>query len=156
MKKFSSDEVIVIKPVWWRQACFTLFLFILAIFFSFVGYFGPLFSWAGTIFMTLVSVLSLLDQIFEWSRLRIDREGYSLRGWFRNQFFAHHEIKDFKIVEFTGKKLLAVEFKDQVRKDRGLTDQPIPFPCCFGRSIDEVFKTVRSAIDRTPRSSTKA
>ena len=106
--------------------------------------------------MTLVSVLSLLDQIFEWSRLRIDRKGYSLRGWFRNQFFGHHEIKDFKIVEFTGKKLLAVEFKDQVRKDRGLTDQPIPFPCCFGRSIDEVFKTVRSAIDRTPRSSRKA
>lgn len=155
MKKLSSDKVIVIKPVWWRQACFTLFLFVLAIFFSFVGYFGALFSWAGTIFMALVSLLSLLDQIFEWSRLRIDRDGYSLRGWFRNQFFAHHEIQDFKIVEFTGKKLLAVEFKEQARKERGLADQPVPFPCCFGNSIDEVFKTVRSSIDRTPRRAQK-
>ncbi len=105
--------------------------------------------------MALVSLLSLLDQIFEWSRLRIDRNGYSLRGWFRNQFFAHHEIQDFKIVEFTGKKLLAVEFKEQARKERGLADQPVPFPCCFGNSIDEVFKTVRSSIDRTPRRAQK-
>jgi len=156
LKKLSSDKVIVIKPVWWRQACFTLFLFMTAIFFSFVGYFGPLFSWTGTIFMSLVSMLSLFDQIFEWSRLRIDRNGYSLRGWFRNQFLAHHEIKDFQIVEFTGKRLLAVEFKEHAQKDRGLTNQPVPFPCCFGRSIDEVYKIVRSGVDRTPRPLRKA
>ena len=81
--------------------------------------------------MTLVSVLSLLDQIFEWSRLKIDRNGYSLRGWFRHQSFAHHEIQDFQIVEFTGKKLLAVEFKElgpkRTRPSRPACSVPLLF-----------------------------
>lgn len=151
MSKQGEGSVVVIKPIWWRHSCFTLFLFMVAVFFAFVGYFGALFSWTATIFMAVVTILSTLDQLFEWSRLRIDRKGYHLRGWFRNKFFAHHEIVDFKIIEFTGKKLLAVNLSQEARKQRGLPDQVIPFPCSFGRPVDDVLATVRSAMDRTPR-----
>ena len=151
MRKHVDSQVVVVKPIWWRQTCFTLFLFVVALFFSFVGYFGPVISWAGTLCMLLISILSLLDQIYEWSRLRIDRAGFSLRGWFRNQFFSHEEIESFEIVEFTGKKLLAVHLKGNARKQRGLTDQPLAFPCCFGHPVEMVLKIVRAQIDRTPR-----
>jgi hypothetical protein len=151
MRKHARKDCIVIKPIGWRQACFTLFLLVVAGFFAVVTKFGPIFSWVGTLFMALITLLSVLDQIFEWSRLKIDRNGYSLRGWFRRQHFAHHEIEDFKIHEFTGKKLLTVELKDHARESRNLTDEPIPFPCCFGRPVDQVLQIVRSGIDRTPR-----
>ena len=151
MSKGSAEGSITVKPVWWRQACFTMFLFVVAIFFAFIGYFGPIFSWSGTIFMALVASLSLLDQMFEWSRLRIDRQGFHLRGWFKNKSFAHHEVVDFKLVEFTGKKLLAVCLKEHALEKRQLPQQPVPFPCAFGRSAEDVLKILRSAIDRTPR-----
>ena len=96
--------------------------------------------------MTLFSLLSLLDQIFEWSRLRVDENGFSLRGWFRNQQIKHHEIEDFELVEYAGKKLLAVILKKSTN-----TEQSLPFPCCFGHPVEEVLKMVRSQIDRTPR-----
>lgn len=65
--------------------------------------------------------------------------------------FEHHEIEDFKIHEFTGKKLLTVVLREHARRSRKLPDQPIPFPCCFGRPIEDVLKVVKSKIDRTPR-----
>ena len=151
MRKHTRKDCIVIKPIGWRQACFTLFLLVVAGFFAVVTRFGPIFSWVGTLFMALMTLLSVLDQIFEWSRLKIDRNGYSLRGWFRRQHFAHHEIEDFKIHEFAGKKLLTVELKDHARESRNLPDEPIPFPCCFGRPVDQVLQIVRPTIDRTPR-----
>jgi hypothetical protein len=151
MRKRSRKDCIVIKPIGWRQACFTLFLLVVAGFFAVVTKFGVVFSWVGTLFMALMTLLSVLDQIFEWSRLKIDRNGYSLRGWFRRQHFSHHEIEDFRIDEFAGKKLLTLELKDHARKSRNLPDEPIPFPCCFGRPVDQVLQIVRSTIDRTPR-----
>lgn len=151
MRKFNKDAVEIIKPIWWRQACFTLFLFVIAALFAMVSRFGLVVSWLGTIIMGTISMLSLFDQIFEWSRLKIDHKGFSLRGWFRNQNIKHFEIEDFKIMEFAGKKLLTVVLKDHARESRKLPDQPIPFPCCFGRSVDQVLEIVRSKIDRTPR-----
>ena len=64
----------------------------------------------------------------------------------------HSGVEDFKIHEFAGKKLLTVELKDHARKSRNLPDDPIPFPCCYGRPVDQVLSIVRSRIDRTPRS----
>jgi len=141
----------VVKPIGWRQACFTLFLLVVAAFFAVVNRFGPVVSWVGTLLTGLICLLSLLDQIFEWSRLKIDDRGYSLRGWFRNLWIDHHEIVDFHLVEFAGKKLLSVELKKDARLARNLDDQPLPFPCCFGRPVEDVLKIVRSQINRKPR-----
>ena len=122
-----------------------------AAFFAVVNRFGPVVSWVGTLLTGLVCLLNLLDQIFEWSRLKIDERGYSLRGWFRNLWIDHHEIVDFHLVEFAGKKLLAVELKKEARLARKLDDQPLPFPCCFGRPFEEVLSIVRAHINRKPR-----
>ena len=141
----------VVKPIGWRQACFTLFLLVVAAFFAVVNRFGPIVSWVGTLLTGLVCLLSLLDQVFEWSRLKIDERGYSLRGWFRNLCIQHHEIVDFHLVEFAGKKLLSVELKKEARLARNLGDQSLPFPCCFGRPSEEVLAIVRAHINRKPR-----
>ena len=141
----------MVKPIGWRQACFTLFLLVVAAFFAVVNRFGPVVSWVGTLLTGLICLLSLLDQIFEWSRLKIDDRGYSLRGWFRNLWIDHHEIVDFQLVEFAGKKLLSVELKKDARLARNLDDQPLPFPCCFGRPVEDVLKIVRAQINRKPR-----
>ena len=141
----------VIKPIGWRQACFTLFLLVVAAFFAVVNRFGPVVSWVGTLLTGLVCMLSLLDQIFEWSRLKIDERGYSLRGWFRNLWIDHHEIIDFHLVEFAGKKLISVELKKEALLARNLDNQPLPFPCSFGRPSEEVLTILRSQINRTPR-----
>ena len=151
MRKSTAKDPVIIKSVWWRHACFTLFLFVVAVFFSFVGQFGPLVSWAGTILMLIISLLSLLDQIFEWSRLCIDQKGYHLRGWFKNHSFAHYEIENFELVEYSGKKLLTVNLTESTRECLNLPDQPFPFPCSFGRPVDEVLSILNSSIDRTPR-----
>ena len=151
MRKHKGRDVLTIKPVWWRQACFTLFLLLVSAFVAVVSRFGLIVSWGGTIVMGLISLLSLLDPLFGWFRLRIDHRGYSLRGWFRNQWIEHHEIEDFEILEFAGKKLLTVQLNGHSRASRNLPDQPIPFPCCFGHPIDDVLQIVRSRIDRTPR-----
>jgi len=151
MRKQSSQNIMVIKPIWWRQACFTLFLLVVTGFFAVITRFGPVFSWVGTIFVGLMSLLNLLDQIFEWSRLKIDQNGFWLRGWFRNQRIPHHEIKEFKIVEFAGKKLLTVELIGSAYDSRDIPHQPIPFPCSFGRPIEEVYNLIQSKIDRTPK-----
>ena len=151
MRGEAKNGILIIKPIGWRQACFSLFLLIISAFFAIISRYGLLVSWLGTISMLLLSLLSVLDQVLEWSRLKVDSRGFWLRGWFRNQRFEHHEIEDFKIHEFTGKKLLTVVLKEHARRSRKLPDQPIPFPCCFGRPIEEVLKVVKSKIDRTPR-----
>jgi hypothetical protein len=151
MRKPNPADVEIIKPIWWRQLCLTLFYLVVAAFFAVLNRFGPIVSWAGALFMGVVSLLSLLDQLFEWSRLRIDHRGYSLRGWFRKEWIEHHEIKDFKVDEFAGKKLLVVELTERAQKSRNLPDQWIPFPCCFGHPVEQVHKIIRSKIDLTPR-----
>ena len=151
MRKNQKRKYVVVKPIGWRQACFTLFLLVVAAFFAVVNRFGPVVSWVGTLLTGLVCLLSLLDQVFEWSRLKIDERGYSLRGWFRNLWIDHHEIVDFHLVEFAGKKLLSVELKKEARLARNLDDQSLPFPCCFGRPSEEVLTIVRAHINRTPR-----
>jgi hypothetical protein len=151
VRKNQKRNYVVVKPIGWRQACFTLFLLVVAAFFAVVNRFGPVVSWVGTLLTGLVCLLSLLDQIFEWSRLKIDERGYSLRGWFRNLWIDHHEIVDFHLVEFAGKKLLSVELKKDARLARNLDDQPLPFPCCFGRPVEDVLKIVRAHINRKPR-----
>jgi hypothetical protein len=151
MRKDQKKKAIVVKPIGWRHACFTLFLLVVACFFAVVNRFGPIVSWVGTIVTSLICLLSLLDQLFEWSRLKMDDHGYSLRGWFRNLRIDHHEIVDFHLFEFAGKKLIGVELKEEAREARNLDDQPLPFPCCFGRPVDDVFKIVRAQINRTPR-----
>ena len=81
MRKHAGQDCAVIKPIWWRQACFTLFLLVVAGFFAVVTKFGLIFSWVGTLFMALMTLLSVLDQIFEWSRLKIDsRAIHSVAG----------------------------------------------------------------------------
>ena len=106
MKGRKTRDFVIVKPVWWRQSCLTLFLLLSAIFCSFVGNFGPLVGWLLTSLMAVISLLSLLDQVFEWSRLRIDRRGFSLRTWLRNQSLAHSEVEDFEIIQFAGRKLM--------------------------------------------------
>ena len=151
MGKHKNNPVAIVKTIWWRQTCLTLFFMVVTLFFSFVGKFGPLVSWVGTILMATVSLLCLFDQVFEWSRLKIDCNGFWLRGWFKNLRIAHHEIKDFKIAQFAGKPLLTVELLESAYESRKIAHQAIPFPCCFGRPVDEVCKLVRSKIDRTPK-----
>jgi len=143
--------------MWWSNRSggdrhvLPFFLLVVAAFFAVVNRFGPVVSWVGTLLTGLICLLSLLDQIFEWSRLKIDDRGYSLRGWFRNLWIDHHEIVDFQLVEFAGKKLLSVELKKDARLARNLDDQPLPFPCCFGRPVEDVLKIVRAQINRKPR-----
>ena len=151
MRDRKEGGIVIVKPVWWRQACFTLFLVVVSGFFAVVNRFGPEVSWGGTIVMSIFSLLSMLDQVFEWSRLKIDHQGFSLRGWFQNQKFKHYEIEDFEILEFAGKRLLVVKLNDHARGIRNLPNQPVPFPCSFGRPIEEVLEILRSKIDRTPR-----
>ena len=74
-----GDDAVIIKAVWWRQAALTLFLFVCGFFFAFIDYVGPIISWVSTILFGILFLLSLLDQVVKWSRLRIDEEGYDLR-----------------------------------------------------------------------------
>ena len=148
-------EAVVIKPIGWRQAGFTLFLFVCACFFAVIDYLGPLASWAGTLLLALTSLLSLLDQVFQWSRLKIDRDGYDLRGWFRRQRFGHKEIERFSSQEYAGRQLVVVHLSGEALQSRGLPDEGVPFPCAFGRPFDQVMEALNQNLDRTPRAKRK-
>jgi hypothetical protein len=73
----------IIKAVVWRQSALTLFLLLCAVVFAFIDYVGPVVSWVCTILFGILFVLSLLDQLVQWSRLRIDENGYDLSTWFK-------------------------------------------------------------------------
>ena len=100
--------------------------------------------------MSIFSLLSMLDQVFEWSRLKIDHQDSPCVDGSETKS-SHHEIEDFEILEFAGKRLLVVKLNDHARGIRNLPNQPVPFPCSFGRPIEEVLEILRSKIDRTPR-----
>ena len=146
-----GDQPIIIKPIWWRQAALTLFLFLCAFFFAFIDYVGPIISWVFTIFFGILFVLSLLDQLVEWSRLRIDETGYDLRAWFKRQRFRHEEIDSFSSQTYLNRQLIILKLRKQALEKFNLKDPDIPFPCAFGRPVEDVLKQLQDSIDKTPR-----
>ena len=139
---------IVVKPVWWRQFGLTLFLFILAAFCALTGYVGIVVSWVGTVFFGLVATLSLLDQLFGWSRLRIDEKGFSLRGWFRRLDLLRDEVEGFELSEYAYRKLIIARLTKEAAEARSLEQCMLPFPCSYGRPVDEVFETLKKSLER--------
>ena len=150
-KKKGEQNVIIIKPVLWRQSGFTLFLFVVAAFFSMVSYIGTFFSWVGTIGFFLLGLLNLLDQIFEWSRLKINKNGYSYRGWWIRQHYKHEEIESFSTEIYAGRPLIMINLRKKALKKRGLEEKPIAFPCSFGRPVEDVLKKLKQNQDKNPR-----
>lgn len=154
IKKVDPKEV-VIKPVVWRQMAYTLFLCLTAVFFSMVSYFGVIFSWFATIVFSILGLLNVLDQLFEWSRLLINRDGYCYRGWWRKQHYRHEEIESFSSEIYAGRPLILVNLKKKAQLNWGLKDEPIAFPCSFGRPIDDVLGLLKGSLDKTPKKSDK-
>ena len=142
----SNGQVLVIKPVRWRHSGFTLFLFLCGVFFAFIDYLGLIASWIGTVVLCIAGILSLLDQLFEWSRLRIDDNGFHLRGWWRKLSFRHQEIKGFEMTRFANRSLITLVLKAKAQEQRGLNDPYVAFPCSFGRPPDEVIATLKSSL----------
>ena len=143
-----SKGVTVIKPVGWRQTGFTIFLLLCGFFFAFIDLLGLAVSWAGTVILTLVGLLNFLDQLFEWSRLKIDAVGYHLRGWWRRQSFRHGEIEGFEIEEYAKRKLIVLVLKPKAREERGLEDPRVAFPCAFGRPVEQVIETLKDSLKK--------
>ena len=141
-------DVTVIKPVGWRQTGFTIFLFLCCFFFAFIDFLGLAVSWAGTVTLTLAGLLNLFDQLFEWSRLKIDGEGYHLRGWWRRQSFRHEEIEGFEIEDYAKRKLVVLVLKPKAQANRGLEDSRIAFPCAFGRPVEQVIETLQDSLKK--------
>ena len=149
--KKKGEKEIVIKPVLWRQSGFTLFLFIVGAFFSMVGYFGVVISWLGTITFLVFGLFNLLDQLFEWSRLKINENGYCYRGWWRRQHYKHEEIESFSTEMYAGRPLIMINLKKKAFKNRGLVEKPIAFQCSFGRPVEDVLKTLKENQVKTPK-----
>ena len=146
-----GDDAVIIKAVWWRQAALTLFLFVCGFFFAFIDYVGPIISWVSTILFGILFLLSLLDQLVKWSRLRIDEEGYDLRTWFKRQRFRHEEIDSFSSQTYLNRQLIVLKLSKQALKKFKLEDPEVPFPCAFGRPVEDVLKQLKDSLDKTPR-----
>ena len=141
-------DIKVIKPVGWRQTGFTIFLLLCGFFFAFIDFLGLGVSLLGAIVLTLVGLLNLLDQVFEWSRLKIDGEGYHLRGWWRRQSFRHQEIESFETEDYAKRKLIVLVLKPKAQAERGLEDPLVAFPCAFGRPVEEVIETLKGSLKK--------
>ena len=146
-----GDHAVIIKAVWWRQAALTLFLFVCGFFFAFIDYVGPIISWVSTILFGILFLLSLLDQLVKWSRLRIDEEGYDLRTWFKRQRFRHEEIDSFSSQTYLNRQLIVLKLRKQALEKFKLEDPEVPFPCAFGRPVEDVLKQLQVSLDKTPR-----
>ena len=146
-----GDHAVIIKAVWWRQAALTLFLFVCGFFFAFIDYVGPIISWVSTILFGILFLLSLLDQLVKWSRLRIDQEGYDLRTWFKRQRFRHEEIDSFSSQTYLNRQLIVLKLRKQALEKFKLEDPEVPFPCAFGRPVEDVLKQLQDSLDKTPR-----
>jgi hypothetical protein len=140
--KQSKGRDIVVKPIWWRQLAFSLFLLLLGAFFRMLTFEVEAFSWIGGVVCGVVGVLSLLDQMFEWSRLRIDEKGYSLRGWFRRLELRKDEVDEFVLNNYMNRDLILVRLTETAALERSLENCEIPFSCSFGRPAREVFETL--------------
>jgi hypothetical protein len=141
-------DIKVIKPVGWRQTGFTIFLLLCGFFFAFIDFLGLGVSLFGAVVLTLVGLLNLLDQVFEWSRLKIDGEGYHLRGWWRKQSFEHREIESFETEDYAKRKLIVLVLKPKAQAERGLEDPLVAFPCAFGRPVEEVIETLKDSLKK--------
>ncbi|MEC7800549.1 MAG: hypothetical protein VX609_04605 [Verrucomicrobiota bacterium] len=146
-----GDKPLVVKPMWWRQAALTLFLFVCGFFFAFIDYVGPITSWACTILFGILFLLSLLDQLVEWSRLKIDADGYDLRTWFKRQKFRHEEIDSFSSQTYLNRQLIILNLRKQSAAKLNLEESEVPFPCAFGHPVEDILKKLQKALDKTPR-----
>ncbi|MEC7800712.1 MAG: hypothetical protein VX609_05425 [Verrucomicrobiota bacterium] len=146
-----GDQPVVVKPVWWRQVALTLFLFICGFFFAFVDYVGPIISWVCTIIFGILFLLSLLDQLVEWSRLRINEDGYDLRTWFKRQRFRHEEIDFFSSQTYLNRQLIILNLRKQALEKLELKNPELPFPCAFGQPVEDVLKILQASLSKTPR-----
>jgi len=145
-KKQGEQEIIVIRSVWWRQLAFTLFLGVMAVFFSALDFGVDLVNNGLVALFGLVALLNLLDQLFSWSRLRIDGHAYSLRSWFRNVELRRDEVEDFLFTEYMARRLILAKLTESAATERGLSKPEMPFPCTFGRPADEVLETLRATL----------
>ena len=146
-----NDVPILIKPIWWRQLGFTLFLLVCAFFFALVNFLGTFLSWLITLFMLISATLNLLDQIFSWSRLKIDHNGYDLRTWFKRQRYRHEEIESFTSQTYLNRELIILKLRQQALEKYNLEESEIPFPCAFGRAVEDVLTQLQKSLDKTPR-----
>lgn len=146
-----SADVVVVKPIWWRQFFFSLFIFVLSFYFAFVSKFGELTSWVLFLVSASIALLNFIDQLCSWSSLRIDKDGYFLRTWWRKKKFAHYEIKDFDTREYAGRKLIVVRLKENFVEKIGQGEEIIPFPCTFGRPVEEVLAKLKNNLDKSPK-----
>lgn len=151
LKRGKKEDVTVIKPIGWRQAAFTFFLLLCALFFVLSGTFsetlGESVSLLCTIILTLAGLLNVLDQLFEWSRLRIDSEGFHLRSWWRKESFRHDEIKDFELETYINRMLVVAVLKESAAEFRGVNER-LSFPCTFGRPAEPILKTLREKLKK--------
>jgi len=142
---------IVIKAVFWRQSALTLFLLVCTFVFAFIDYVGLLISWVCTILFGILFVLSLLDQLLQWSRLRIDETGYDLRNWFKRQRYRHEEIESFTSQTYLNRELIILKLRQQALEKYNLEESEMPFPCAFGRAVEDVLTQLQKSLDKTPR-----
>jgi len=145
-RKQSKGRDIVVKPIWWRQLALSLFLALLGAFFWMLTFKVEAFNWIAWVVFGVLATLSLLDQMFEWSRLRIDEKGYSLRGWFQRVEFRKDEVEEFVLKNYMNRDLILVRLTDQAALDRSLENCEIPFPCTFGRPAVEVLESLRNTL----------
>ena len=148
-----GDEAVIIKAVWWRQGALTLFLFVCGCSFALIDY-----NYVGlvvTLIITILSLLSLLDQIFEWSRLRIDKDGYDLRTWFKRKRFRHQEIDSFSSQTYLNRQLIILNLRKQALEKHKVKNPEYPFPCTFGQPVEDVLKRLQESLDKTPRKQNK-
>ncbi|MFL2912735.1 MAG: hypothetical protein ACJZ5X_04660 [Opitutales bacterium] len=148
MGKPKTKDFIVIKPIWWRQLGFTLFLFICSIYFAFMDFLGPVAGWIITVLVLVISILNFADQLLAWSRLRIDRDGFDLRTWWGRKKVPHQNIESIEWEEYMNRKLIILRLRSPAGEEEACKE--IPFPCAFGRPVDEVIKVLRDGLDKNP------
>lgn len=116
-----------------------------------MDFLGPVAGWIITVVVLVISILNFADQLLTWSRLRIDRDGFDLRTWWGRKKVPHQNIESFEWEEYMNRKLIMVRLKSPVGEEEA--SKEIPFPCAFGRPVDEVIKVLRDGLDKTPRRS---
>ena len=148
-KKQGEQEIIVIRPIWWRQLAFTLFLFLMGFFFSAFDFDLEILNNGLMAVFGVVAMLNFLDQLFTWSRLRIDANTYSLRSWFSRIELRRDEVEDFIYTEYMARRLILAKLTESAALGRGLPKTEMPFPCAFGRPADEVLETLQGTLPKT-------
>ena len=147
-KKQGGQEIIVIRSIWWRQLAFTLFLFLMGFFFAAFDFDLEILNNGLMAVFGVVAMLNLFDQLFTWSRLRIDSNTYSLRSWFRRIELRRDEVEGFLFTEYMARRLILAKLTESAATERGLSKPEMPFPCAFGRPADEVLETLRNPLPK--------